>query len=133
MEKILDKNNDKEENENKIDKNITKEENDINKKQIHKIYKFMKYNTCDRIIPKFDKVLLNSVQNKLISRIRRNSSVPKKFSTEEEFIFLKEFPKSKYFKDETIKKLLRIVNKSYYKRKEEENKYLISFFKDSQI
>ena len=133
MEKILDNNNNKKENKNNIDKNITNEKNEINKKEINKIFKFIKFNTSDKIIPNFDKVLLNSIQKKLLSHIRRNSSVPKKLSLEEDLISLKEFPKSKYFKDETIKKILSIVNKSYNIRNEEENKYLISFFKDSQI
>ena len=132
MEKTIDNNNTKEENENNIDKN-KKEENNINKKEIHTIGKFMKFNTSDKIIPSFDKVLLNAVKKKLISRIRRNSSIPKKLSLEEELISIKDFPKSKYFNDNTIKKLLRIVNKSYYRRNEEEKKYLISFFIDSQI
>ena len=122
MEKILDNNNNKKENKNNIDKNITNEKNEINKKEINKIFKFIKFNTSDKIIPNFDKVLLNSIQKKLLSHIRRNSSVPKKLSLEEDLISLKEFPKSKYFKDETIKKILSIVNKSYNIRNEEENK-----------
>ena len=79
MEKILDNNNNKKENKNNIDKNITNEKNEINKKEINKIFKFIEFNTSDKIIPNFDKVLLNSIQKKLLSHIRRNSSVPKNY------------------------------------------------------
>ena len=56
-----------------------------------------------------------------------------KLNSENELISMKKFPKYKYFKDELIKKILKIIDKDYHRRNKDENSEIYTFFVYSGI
>ena len=109
------------------------EEKTIKKPEINKNKKITKSRTTDAL-PLIHNLLSTSTQKKVFSKfIRKNTSVPKKLNSEMELISIKEFPKFKYFKDELIQKILKIIYKENSKRTKEEISELYSFFVYSRI
>ena len=95
--------------------------------------KITKSRTSDTI-PLFTNKTINSTQKKIFAKfIRKNTSTPIKLNSENELISMKEFPKYKYFKDELIKKILKIIDKDYHRRNKDENSEIYTFFVYSGI
>ncbi len=91
-----------------------------------KNYKITK---VDIDLPLLENISNTSEQKRLINKqIRKNSKAPKKLT---KYFSLQEFPKSKYFTDDEIKKIIKLVYK--FKKTEEEQAEIHKFFLKTKI
>ena len=91
-----------------------------------KNYKITK---VDNDLPLLENIASTTEQKRLINKqIRKNSKAPKKLT---KYFSLQEFPKSKYFTDDELKKIIKLVYK--FHKNEEEQSEIHKFFLKTKI